>query len=52
MMSFFYKLFGIDDKKKQVTAPPPPRMSEAEYIAERIIKFEAALNQLDAMIKD
>ena len=49
-MSFFTKLFGGDDKKDK-TPPPPPPKSEAEQIAEKKIKIEAALNDLDVKIK-
>jgi|JI9StandDraft_1071089.scaffolds.fasta_scaffold176558_2 hypothetical protein len=49
-MSFFNKLFGGgDDEKKK--APPPPTQSEAEKIAEKKIKIEAALVDLDTKIK-
>ena len=49
-MSFFNKLFGGDDKKDK-KPPPPPTKSEAEKIAEKKIKIEAALNDLDTKIK-
>lgn len=48
-MSFFTKLFGGEDKKDK--APPPPPKSQAEQIAEKKIKIEAALNELDVKIK-
>jgi hypothetical protein len=51
-MSFFNKLFGGDDKKKTATPPPPPPQSEADKIAEKKIKIEAALNDLDVKIKN
>jgi len=44
-MSFFTKLFGGDDKKDKAPPPPPPK-SEAEQIAEKKIKIEAAQNEL------
>lgn len=50
-MSFFNKLFGGDDKKKTATPPPPPPQSEADKIAEKKIKIQAALNDLDMKIK-
>ena len=50
-MSFFNKLFGGDDKKDKKAPPPPPPKSEAEQIAEKKIKIEAALNDLDTKIK-
>ena len=49
-MSFFNKLFGGDDKKDKAPPPPPPK-SEAEKIAEKKIKIEGALNDLDTKIK-
>jgi hypothetical protein len=49
-MSFFTKLFGGEDKKDK-TPPPPPSKTEAEQIAEKKIKIEAALNELDVKIK-
>lgn len=49
-MSFFTKLFGGDDKKDKAPPPPPPK-SQAEQIAEKKIKIEAALNELDIKIK-
>ena len=49
-MSFFNKLFGGDDAKK-TTPPPAVTKSEAEKIAEKKIKIEAALNDLDVKIK-
>lgn len=49
-MSFFNKLFGGDDKKEKAP-PPPPTKSEADKIAEKKIKIEAALNDLDTKIK-
>jgi hypothetical protein len=49
-MSFFNKLFGGEDKKDK--APPaPPQLSEADKIAEKKIKIESALNDLDVKIK-
>jgi hypothetical protein len=51
-MSFFNKLFGGDDKKKTATPPPAPTQSEADKIAEKKIKIEAALNDLDLKIKN
>ena len=50
-MSFFNKLFGGDDAKKKTTLPPTVTKSEAEKIAEKKIKIEAALNDLDVKIK-
>jgi len=50
-MSFFNKLFGGDEKKDKKAPPPPPPKSEAEQIAEKKIKIEAALNDLDTKIK-
>ena len=51
-MSFFTKLFGSDDKKKPAPTPPPAQTkSEADKIAEKKIKIEAALNDLDLKIK-
>jgi len=50
-MSFFNKLFGGDDAKKKTTPPPTVTKSEAEKIAEKKIKIEAALNDLDVKIK-
>lgn len=47
-MSFFNKLFGGEEKKKPAAAPAPK--SEAEKIAEKKIKIEAALNDLDVKI--
>ena len=49
-MSFFTKLFGGDDKKDKAPPPPAPK-SEEEQIAEKKIKIEAALNDLDTKIK-
>ena len=48
-MSFFNKLFGGDDKKPE--APKVAPKSEAEKIAEKKVKIEAALNDLDMKIK-
>lgn len=48
-MSFFNKLFGGEEKKKPAPAPAPK--SEAEKIAEKKIKIEAALNDLDVKIQ-
>lgn len=51
-MSFFNKLFGGGEEKKKTAPPPPPTTkSEAEKIAEKKIKIEAALNDLDVKIK-
>jgi hypothetical protein len=50
-MSFFTKLFGPDEKKNKAPPPPPPSKTEAEQIAEKKIKIEAALNDLDVKIK-
>ncbi len=50
-MSFFDKLFGGDDKKSKPVPPPPPSKSEADKIAEKKLKIEAALNDLDVKIK-
>ena len=50
-MSFFNKLFGGGDEPKKAAAPPAPTKSEAEKIAEKKIKIEAALNDLDVKIK-
>ncbi len=51
-MSFFNKLFGGGDEKKAPPPPPPSTTkSEAEKIAEKKIKIEAALNDLDVKIK-
>jgi hypothetical protein len=50
-MSFFNKLFGGNDKKTKPAPPPPPTKSEADKIAEKKIKIEAALNDLDVKIK-
>lgn len=47
-MSFFTKLFGGEQKK---APPPPPTQTEAQKIAEKKIKIEAALNDLDVKIK-
>ena len=47
-MSFFTKLFGGEQKK---APPPPPTQTEAQKIAEKKIKIEAALNDLDFKIK-
>lgn len=49
-MSFFNKLFGGDDKKDKAPKAPPPK-SEEEQIAEKKIKIQAALNDLDTKIK-
>ena len=49
-MSFFNKLFGSDDKKDKKPPPPPPK-SEEEQVAEKRIKIQAALNDLDTKIK-
>jgi hypothetical protein len=49
-MSFFNKLFGGDDKKTKAPVAPPPQ-TEAEKIAEKKVKIEAALNDLDTKIK-
>jgi hypothetical protein len=51
-MSFFKNIFGGGDEAKKKTTPPPaPTKSEAEKIAEKKIKIEAALNDLDVKIK-
>jgi hypothetical protein len=52
-MSFFDKIFGSskEDKKKPTASAPPPQ-SEADKIAEKKIKIEAALNDLDIKIKN
>lgn len=50
-MSFFNKLFGGGEEKKAAPAPKPVTKSEAEQIAEKKIKIEAALNDLDVKIK-
>jgi hypothetical protein len=50
-MSFFTKLFGGDDKKDKPAPPKAPVLSEAEKIAEKKIKIEAAQNQLEEKIK-
>jgi hypothetical protein len=52
-MSFFNKLFGGGDDAKKTPPPPPPptTKSEAAKIAEKKIKIEAALNDLDVKIK-
>jgi|LakMenE01Jun11ns_1017448.scaffolds.fasta_scaffold5955870_1 hypothetical protein len=49
-MSFFNKLFGGGEEKKK-PAPAPAPKSEAEKIAEKKIKIEAALNELDVKIQ-
>lgn len=49
-MSFFNKLFG-GGKEEKAAPPPPPTKSEAEKIAEKKIKIESALNDLDTKIK-
>jgi hypothetical protein len=49
-MSFFTKLFGGEEKKDK-TPPPPPPKSKTDEIAEKKIKIEAALNDLDVKIK-
>ena len=49
-MSFFNKIFGGEDKKAKAPPPPPPQ-SEADKIAEKKIKIEAALVDLDSKIK-
>ena len=49
-MSFFTKLFGGDEKKDKAPPAPKPK-SEEEQIAEKKIKIEAALNDLDTKIK-
>jgi hypothetical protein len=53
MISFIYKIFGgsKEDKKKPTASAPPPQ-SEADKIAEKKIKIEAALNDLDIKIKN
>jgi len=52
-MSFFAKLFGGDDKKEKAAPAPPkaPTQSEAEKIAEKKIKIEGAMNELEVKIK-
>lgn len=50
-MSFFTKLFGGDDKKDKTPAPKAPVQTEAEKIAEKKLKIEAAQNQLEEKIK-
>jgi len=50
IMSFFTKLFGGEEKKDK-TPPPPPPKSKTDEIAEKKIKIEAALNDLDVKIK-
>lgn len=47
-MSFFTKLFGGEEKK---APPPPPTQTEAQKIAEKKIKIQASLNDLDGKIK-
>lgn len=50
-MSFFNKLFGGGDDEKKKAPPPPPSKTEAEKIAEKKIKIEAALVDLETKIK-
>jgi hypothetical protein len=50
-MSFFNKLFGGDEKKKEpkVAEAPKPQINEIE---QKKIKIEAAVNQLDVKINE
>jgi hypothetical protein len=52
-MLFIYKIFGgSKEDKKNPTASAPPPQSEADKIAEKKIKMEAELNNLDIKIKN